>query len=87
MSIVRMAMIPGHVYPAHRTLRRRRTRESTSRLRKSASLGRQNRFEWRTLLAEAYPVMGLALIVAYVLWALLAGDYALDWSGPSPTTE
>jgi hypothetical protein len=82
-----MASLPAYVYPAQRTVRRARNSEGTSRLRKPASAGRQNRFDWQTLLAEAYPVIGLVLIIAYVLWAIFAGEYALDWSGPSPATE
>jgi len=33
------------------------------------------------LLAEAYPAIGLMLIVGYLLWVLAFGEGAVTWSG------
>ncbi len=90
MSIVKGATIPGYIVPEHRTLPRGRAfygARRAMRLENRSSATRRRSLEWQALVSEAYPVIGLALIVGYVLWTLLAGDFLLDWSGPMPTTE
>lgn len=80
MSIVRMAMIPGYVYPTQSVLRPARKTGGANHLRQPRVTGRQNRFDWRRLVVEAYPVIGLAVIVGYVLWVLFLGAHTLPWN-------
>lgn len=85
MSLIRMATMISHVYPAQRMARTVRTPGQAERLPGPTEV-RQRRprpdaIGWRVLLTEAYPAIGLALIVAYLLWATLAGDYALPLAG------
>jgi hypothetical protein len=67
MSIVRMAALPGTIHP---------TQRKTSGVSKPAMS-----CAWQTLLTEAYPVIGLLLIVSYVTWVVLMGDTTLPWVG------
>ncbi|HVX10107.1 MAG TPA: hypothetical protein VHC22_02790 [Pirellulales bacterium] len=90
MSIVKGATIPGYIGSDHRTLPRTRVSHGARRVTRSenrSSAIRERRWEWQTLVSEAYPVVGLVLIVSYVLWTLVAGDVLVDWPGPVPATE
>ena len=81
MSIVRMATLPNHVLPAERIRGRVRRPGEASRVRrpKTARCGTPN--WWQSLLADAYPAIGLALIVGYLLWAFVFGETNITWSG------
>lgn len=83
MSIIRMAAIPGSV------LRGRRQVRSVPRPREAAPVHRSRRrvFGWPTVVAEAYPVIGLTLIVGYLLWVLVLGEHALPWVGELSPAE
>jgi hypothetical protein len=80
MSIIRMAAIPGNLFPAQHTRSVRQPGEA-GRLRNARARRRLDAFGWRTLLAEAYPAIGLILIVGYLLWILVLGECALPWVG------
>lgn len=73
MSIVRLATIPGSVCPSE---------HSASRVRKPIQS-----FGWQTLLRDAYPVIGLVLIVSYLAWVVVLGDSSLPWVGELASVE
>ena len=91
MSLIRMATMTSHVYPSERMARPVRKPGQTERLPGPTEVRkrrpRPDAIGWRVLLSEAYPAIGLALIVAYLLWAALAGDYALPLAGELSPVE
>jgi hypothetical protein len=87
MSIIRMATIPGNVLPAQRHVRTVRKPGEASRVRRPRVGRRSDAFGWRTVVAEAYPAIGLTLIVGYLLWVLFLGEYALPWVGELSPAE
>ena len=80
MSIVRMATLPSNVYPAQRAARRVRPGAAT-RVQRPKLSRRAASSWWQSLLADAYPAIGLALIVGYLLWAFVFGETNITWSG------
>ena len=86
MSIIRMATIPGNLYPAQRT-RSVRLPGEAGRVRKPRARRRVDAFGWRTVLADAYPAIGLMLIAGYLLWTLVLGEYTLPWVGEFSPAE
>lgn len=87
MSIIRMATIPGNIYPVTRTTPVVRTPNEARRSREPRSLRRSNVAWWSTLLTEAYPVIGLVLITGYLAWILLLGEQTLPWAGDIAPAE
>jgi hypothetical protein len=87
MSIIRMATLPGKIYPAQRTRPSVRMPGEAMRVRKPRARGRIDAFGWRTWLTEAYPAIGLALIVGYLVWVLVLGESALPWAGDLSSAE
>jgi hypothetical protein len=87
MSIIRMAAIPGNIYPAQRTIHSMRKPGETGRVRKPRGRRYGDVFGWQTFLTEAYPVIGLALIVGYLVWVLFLGELALPWVGELSPAE
>lgn len=81
MSIVRMATLPNNVLPAEGIRGRVRGPGEAARVRRPHR-SRHSAPAWRqTLLADAYPAIGLALIVGYLLWAFVFGEGTVTWSG------
>lgn len=87
MSILRIATIPGNIYPAQRTAPVVRTPNEARRLRKPRALRRPKVPWWSTLLTEAYPALGLILIVGYLAWILILGEHTLPWAGEIAPAE
>jgi hypothetical protein len=87
MSIIRMAAIPGSVFPAQRGARTIRKPGDVARVRRPRARRRADAFGWRTVVSEAYPAIGLTLIVGYLLWVLVLGDYAWPWIGELSAAE
>lgn len=81
MSIMRMATIPANICPAPRTAPLVRTPSQARRLEKPRSPRRPKVAWWSILLTEAYPAIGLMLIVGYLAWILLLGEHTLPWAG------
>lgn len=81
MSILRMATLPSNAYPVQGAARRVRRPDEAARMHRLKKSRRAATAWWQTLLAEAYPAIGLGLIVGYLLWALVFGEGAVTWSG------
>ena len=81
MSIVRMATLPKNVLPAAGIRSRVRRPGEATRVRRPQRSRPATPASWQTLLADAYPAIGLALIVGYLLWALVFGETNITWSG------
>jgi hypothetical protein len=83
--MLRMAAIPHSIYPTRRTVDS--TRNSGEAFRVQPTIRRRSdAFGWQALLAEAYPIIGLMLISAYLLSALWLGD-AMPWVGDLSPAE
>ncbi|HWB08304.1 MAG TPA: hypothetical protein VG826_03730 [Pirellulales bacterium] len=87
MSIIRMAAIPGSVLPAQRGARTVRKPGDAARVRRPRAGRRADAFGWRTVVAEAYPAIGVTLIVGYLLWVLVLGESGLPWVGEFSPAE
>lgn len=75
MNIVRMAMIAPHAVGDGRAVCRGRSSE-TRRARHAKctirSAPRPQRASWRQAMIEAYPIIGMALFLAYFVWMLVS---------------
>jgi hypothetical protein len=87
MSIIRMASIPGNVYPAQRGARSVRKPGDAARVRRSRTGRHGDVFAWRSLVGDAYAAIGLTLIVGYLLWVFFLGEYTLPWVGEISPAE
>lgn len=75
MNIVRMATISPHVVGDSRAVYRGRSSESRRERhakRTIRSAPRPQRATWRQALIEAYPIVGMALFLAYFVWMLVS---------------
>lgn len=87
MSIIRMTTLPGNISPAQLTRRSVRMPGEAGRVRKPGARRGVDAFGWRTVLADAYPAIGLLLIAGYLLWTLVLGEYTLPWVGEFSLAE
>lgn len=75
MNIVRMAMISPHVVGDGRAVCRgtpSETRSARQAIRTIRSAPRLKQATWRRALIEAYPIVGLALFLAYFVWMVVS---------------
>lgn len=75
MNIVRMALISPHAVSDGRAVSHRRiteTRSARDVKRVIQRTRRPRRAAWRQALIEAYPIVGMALFLAYFVWLLVS---------------
>jgi hypothetical protein len=76
-TIIRIASLPANIYPTERTVD---ATEACVFTRKETR-HRARQWAWRSLVADAYPMIGLMLIAGYLAWVMVLGESTLPWVG------